>query len=119
MVELPVGSWWSWEIVSFDGSSLTLAAGADLTYHHELELSFVDVAYLSVPTVFEHPVFREPADDEIGRVHAYVGEVPPVVVAFDVEANAGGVEYLPCMIAADAFGLESGSFRRRQIRSRR
>ena len=99
--------------MSFDGLRLTLAAGVDVTYHHGLELSFVDVAYLSVPTTFEHPMFREPTEAEIGRVRAHVGEVPAVVVAFDVEANARGVEFLPCVIAAEAHELARGWFPRR------
>jgi hypothetical protein len=109
VISLPSGSWWSWEISSFDGSRLVLAAGADLTYHHELELILVDVSFMQVPTAFEHPVFREPTDDEFESVRRCVGEEPPSVIAFDVEAEWGSGT-LPCLLAAEWFDVRQGRF---------
>lgn len=108
---LPAGSWWSWEILSSDGPRPRLAAGADLTYHHELELTFTDIAYLQLPAQFEHPVFREPTREEEQTVLRYVGERPGVVVAFDVEASHGG-GVVPCVVAAEAYETSLGSFPR-------
>jgi hypothetical protein len=79
---LPPGSWWSWAIWRYDGATLTLISGNDLTYHHELELSFSDVEFIEVPAQFERAAFREPT----------------------------GTGTLPCLIAADAYSLRTGSF---------
>lgn len=94
MFELPAGSWWDWDVLHFDGSQLRLAAGHDLTYHHGLEVVFTDVTYMACPTQFRDPRFRKPTLDERALVHRHVGEEPPVIVAFDVDAPAG-VIFLP------------------------
>ncbi|MDH6465569.1 hypothetical protein M2302_005771 [Micromonospora sp. A200] len=107
MIELPEGSWWDWDALHFDGSQLRLAAGHDLTYHHGLEVVFTDVAYLACPTQFRDPRFREPTLDERALVRRHVGEEPPVIVAFDVDAPAGG-DLLTCLVAAGAVEVVPG-----------
>ena len=99
MIELPESSWWDWDILYFDGSHLCMAAGSDLTYHHTLEVVFSDVVYLACPISFQHPRFREPTLRERALVQRHVGEEPPLIVAFDVEAPAGE-EPLACLVAA-------------------
>jgi hypothetical protein len=106
---LPPGSWWSWEVQRYDGATLVIIAGHDLTYHHEIELSFSDVAYIEAPTQFEHASFREPTTAEWEKVRRCIGEEPTVLVAFDIEANHGGGT-VPCLIAADAYSINTGSF---------
>ncbi|MFF4452271.1 hypothetical protein [Streptomyces goshikiensis] len=98
-IQLPEGSWWDWDVVAWDAGQLTLAAGHDLTYLHGLELIFGDPIFVSCPSGFHDPVFRAPSPDELLKVTRQLGETPPVVVAF--EADAGGQEPVPCLIAAE------------------
>lgn len=95
-------------MLHFDGSQLRLAAGHDLTYHHGLEVVFTDVAYLACPTQFWDPRFREPTPEERALVPRHVGEESPVVVAFDVDAPAGG-DLLSCLVAAGSLRWHTAS----------
>ncbi|GIJ81492.1 hypothetical protein SAMN05443287_1294 [Micromonospora phaseoli] len=99
MIELPEGSWWDWDVLHFDGSQLRLAAGHDLTYHHDLEVVLTDVAYMACPTQFWDPWFREATRDERALVRRHAGEESPVIVAFDVDAPAAG-DLLTCLVTA-------------------
>ncbi|MFF4575322.1 hypothetical protein [Streptomyces sp. NPDC001410] len=103
---LPDGSWWDWEVIVWDGGQLRLAAGYDLTYHHGLELVFVDAVFVCCPHSFQDPVFRAPTAEETARLVRALGEAPPVVVAF--EADAGGPEPASCLIAAEGLDILSG-----------
>ncbi|GAA1651146.1 hypothetical protein [Actinoplanes couchii] len=114
MLVLPEGPWTDWDVQEFDSSRLRLAANHDLTYAHGLEVVFTDVAYLACPAQFLDPVFREPAPAERELVRAYVGEYPPVIVAFDVESLAGPGT-LPCLIAAETVEIVVGTVHRRQL----
>jgi hypothetical protein len=107
-VNLPEGPWWDWDLFGWNGSELRLAAGTDLAYHHGLELVFADVGYVSCPTQFSHPQFREPTPEECHTVRGYVGEEPRVIVAFDIEA-VSGAGVLPCIIAADDLNVIVGT----------
>ncbi|WP_074308076.1 hypothetical protein [Micromonospora cremea] len=94
-------------MLHFDGSQLRLAAGHDLTYHHGLEVIFTDVAYMACPTQFWDPRFRDPTLDERALVRRHVGEESPVVVAFDVDAPAGG-DLPSCLVAAGSVEVVHG-----------
>lgn len=107
VLHLPDGPWWDWDLLEYDGAHLRFAAGSDLTYHHGLELLFTDVAYLACPTQFSDPTFREPTSDERETLRGYVGQEPPVVVAFDVAAEFGEGS-LPCVIAAESVEVVVG-----------
>ncbi|MET7286970.1 hypothetical protein [Streptomyces sp. NPDC005573] len=98
-IQLPEGSWWDWDVVAWNAGQLRLAAGHDLTYHHGLELVFDDPAFVSCPSSFQDPVFRAPSSEDLLKVARQLGRELPVVVAF--EADAGGQEPFPCLIAAD------------------
>lgn len=98
-IQLPGGSWWDWDVITWNAAEFRLAAGHDLTYHHGLELVFGDPAFVSCPARFFDPVFRAPTSEELGGVTRRLGEEPPVLVAF--EADAGGSEFVSCLIAAE------------------
>ncbi|MEU9197901.1 hypothetical protein [Streptomyces hundungensis] len=98
-IQLPEGSWWDWDVIAWDTAELRLAAGHDLTYHHGLELVFGDPTLVSCPAKFRDPVFRAPTSEELARVTRQIGEEPTVLVAF--EADAGGLEPVSCLIAAE------------------
>ncbi|MFB6614920.1 hypothetical protein ACFCV9_12015 [Streptomyces sp. NPDC056367] len=102
-IRLPEGSWWDWDVVDWNAGRLTLAAGYDLTYHHGLELVFSDPFFVNCPSAFHEPAFRAPSPEEIGRLTRRFGEEPPVVVAF--QADAGGQEPVPCLIAAERLDI--------------
>ncbi|UXY30408.1 hypothetical protein [Streptomyces sp. HUAS TT20] len=104
--ELPDGSWWDWEVIVWDAGQLRLAAGHDLTYHHGLELVFVAPALVSCPLGFQDPVFRPPTTEETARLVRTLGETPPLVVAF--EADADGSEPVTCLIAAERLDIRPG-----------
>ncbi|MFJ6011377.1 hypothetical protein [Streptomyces sp. NPDC092952] len=98
-VLLPEGSWWDWDVVSWDPGRLRLGAGHDLSYHHGLELVFDCPVLVACPSEFQDPVFRAPTQVEVAGVARAVGGVPEVVVAFD--ADAGGRGPVACLIAAE------------------
>ncbi|MFE1774265.1 hypothetical protein [Streptomyces sp. NPDC059008] len=93
------GPWWDWEVIAWNAGQLRLAAGHDLTYYHGLELVFDDPAFVSCPAMFHDPVFRAPTTEELLRVTRQLGERPPVLVAFEGDAN--GQEPVSCLIAAE------------------
>jgi hypothetical protein len=98
-IQLPEGSWWDWEVIAWDAGQFRLAAGYDLTYYHGLELVFSDPTFVSCPAMFHDPVFRGPTNDEVLRVTRQFGEGPPVLAAFEADAN--GREPVPCLVAAE------------------
>ncbi|MGW0860578.1 hypothetical protein [Streptomyces sp. NPDC001493] len=102
-IQLPEGSWWDWDVVAWDSGQLRLAADHDLTYHHGLELIFSDPIFVSCPSGFRDPAFRSPSPDELLKVTRQLGEIPPIVVAF--EADAGGQEPVSCLIAAERLDI--------------
>ncbi|MEV0008496.1 hypothetical protein [Streptomyces sp. NPDC047973] len=99
LIRLPEGSWWDWDVVTWNAGELRLAASHDLTYAHGLELVFGDPLLVSCPSSFLDPVFRAPSPAETAEVTRHLGEEPPVLVTF--EADAGGREPVPCLIAAE------------------
>ncbi|MDA0564280.1 hypothetical protein LG943_08065 [Streptomonospora sp. S1-112] len=105
-VRLPEGSWWDWEVLDWDPVRLRLAAGHDLTYHHGLELVFHEPAYAACPAAFHDPVFRAPTVREAESAARWLGGRPPVLAAFDAEAN--GPEPVPCLIAAERLEIRHG-----------
>ncbi|MFJ9695924.1 hypothetical protein [Kitasatospora sp. NPDC101183] len=107
MLELPEGSWWDWDVYSWRPGELRLAADYDLSYHHGLEVVFVDPLYVSCPAFFQDPVFREATPEEAARVERQVGERPGVVVAF--EADGGGAEPVTGLIAAGSLEARVGT----------
>jgi hypothetical protein len=106
-VELPDGSWWDWDVVAWGAGQLRLGAGADLTYHHELEVVFHCPLLVRCPAEFQDPVFRAPTADETLSVTRQTGETPGIVVAF--EADAGGPEPASCLIAAERVEIIRGT----------
>ncbi|MET7615346.1 hypothetical protein [Streptomyces sp. NPDC005408] len=107
MISLPAGSWWDWDVVSWDPGRLRLGAGHDLSYAHHLELVFSDPEFVVCPAAFHDPVFRTPRPDEAATVADRLGGVPPVLVAFD--ADAGGRSPVPCLIAAGGVEIVQGT----------
>uniref|UniRef100_UPI003248239A hypothetical protein n=1 Tax=Streptomyces sp. NBC_00101 TaxID=2975651 RepID=UPI003248239A len=90
-------------MVARDGARPRLAAGHDLTYHHDVELVFADPLFVSRPSGFHDPVFCAPTPGELLEVARRLGEAPPVVVVFG--ADAGGPEPVSCLIAADRLAI--------------
>lgn len=107
VLRLPQGSWWDWEVIGWDRGTLCLAAGWDLTYHHDLEVRFSGVTYVACPDSFHDPVFREPSRAELTVLRHLSGEDQPQVYAFDVEPF-GGTEGMPCLVVATSVEVVSG-----------
>ncbi|GAA2793797.1 hypothetical protein GCM10010441_18790 [Kitasatospora paracochleata] len=107
VVELPEGSWWDWDVVSWDPGRLRLGAGHDLTYAHGLELVFAAPLLVCCPGFFQDPVFREPTAEERARVIRQLGAAPAVLVAF--EADAGGTGPVTGLIAAGGLDVVPGT----------
>ncbi|MFD8261923.1 hypothetical protein ACFV19_24015 [Streptomyces griseoluteus] len=107
MIRLPEGSWWDWDVVTWGGGELRLAAGHDLTYHHGLELVFGDPVFVSCPSAFQDPIFRAPSPGELLKVTRQLECEPAVLVAF--EADAGGQELASCLIAAERLHIVPGT----------
>jgi hypothetical protein len=69
------GRWWDWMVQSWDGWRLRLVADNDLTYHHLVEVDFLDAAYVRVPLrVFSHPMFRAATPDEVSEAQPFMSE---------------------------------------------
>ncbi|MGW6913868.1 hypothetical protein ACWGB8_08615 [Kitasatospora sp. NPDC054939] len=107
MIRLPEGSWWDWEIVSWEPGRLCLGAGYDLAYHHGLELILTEPHFVACPASFQDPVFREPTRDELRLVLRQTGETPAVLIAF--EADAGGPGPASGLIAAERLAVHLGT----------
>lgn len=107
VLSLPEGSWWDWEVVGWDRGTLCLAAGSDLTYHHDLEAWFSGTVYVSCPESFSDPVFREPSDTDRALLQHLDGDVPLQVYAFDVDPP-GGNGLMACVIVAASVKIVRG-----------
>ncbi|MFM9705798.1 hypothetical protein [Streptomyces galilaeus] len=107
MIVLPDGSWWDWDIVAWDPGRLRLGAGSDISYVHGLELVFSDPVFVTCPSFFQDPVFRAPTPDEVRLIARQVGEIPPVLIAF--EADAGGPSPASGLIAAGQLDIVQGT----------
>ncbi|MFD5257727.1 hypothetical protein ACFWM5_33535 [Streptomyces bobili] len=108
MIVLPDGSWWDWDIVAWDPGRLRLGAGSDISYVHGLELVFSDPVVVMCPSsFFQDPVFRAPTPDEVRLIARQVGEIPPVLIAF--EADAGGPSPASGLIAAGQLDIVQGT----------
>ncbi|MFD8478646.1 hypothetical protein [Kitasatospora sp. NPDC059673] len=106
-IELPEGSWWDWDVVSWDPSRLVLGADHDLTYHHSLELRFDEPELVTCPASFQDPVFRAPTPAETTGVQRQLGATPAVLVAFT--ADAGGPDPADGLIAAGRLSIVRGT----------
>jgi hypothetical protein len=54
------GRWWDYELYGSDGVRLVIVGSTDLTYHHDVAVTFHEVTYLEMPAAFSHPTFRLP-----------------------------------------------------------
>ncbi|MCP2327329.1 hypothetical protein HDA40_005836 [Hamadaea flava] len=104
---IPDTAAWDWDILSYNGATLVLAAAPDLTYGHHFEVAFTDLSYLALPASFDNPEFREPTAEETAYVARCIGEQPRVLVAFDIDAMSGGGK-VSCLVAADACEVREG-----------
>ncbi|MEV6492332.1 hypothetical protein AB0M20_27470 [Actinoplanes sp. NPDC051633] len=109
LLEMPDGPWWEWEILSLNRGRLILAGSFDLSYYHQIEIAFTDVAYLSCAAAFCDPAFREPTEAELHHAtHQNGMDVPPVVVAFDHDFGRP----VSCVIAAGSVEITTGMVHR-------
>ncbi len=96
------GQWWDWQVDRWDISGLRLIADNDLTYHHNVEVTFTDVVWVSCADLFHHPVFRPPTAPEIESVrHVTTGEGHRLYT-WDAETAAGIV---PMMVLAQSIQI--------------
>jgi hypothetical protein len=100
------GRWWDWRVEGWDGGRLRLIAGNDLTYHHQVEVTFGGVAYVCCPSEFSHPVFRDPHAEEVYRATRVLdGELGGLAVfAWDIDTSPAE----PCMVVAEAVDVAEG-----------
>ncbi|GAA4953708.1 hypothetical protein [Actinoplanes utahensis] len=96
--------WWDWQVERWDVAALRLVADNDLTYHHSVEVTFSDVAWVSCADLFHHPVFRDPTPAERGFAGQVTGDDEYRLFAWDAETAAGTV---PMMIIARDVRIES------------
>jgi hypothetical protein len=100
--------WWDWEAERWDVTGLRLIADNDLTYHHAVEVTFTEVAWVAVADLFHHPVFRPPtAAEELFARQA--GSDGHRVFTWDAETSTGTV---PMMVVAHAVQVVEGDFPR-------
>ena len=97
MLELTdlTGRWWEWRVDPWDSSTLRLIANNDLTYHHCVEVSFTDVAWVAIADTFHHPAFRLAAPAERGFTRQVINDAGYELYTWDAETSSGAV---PMMI---------------------
>ena len=101
------GRWSDWAVWRWDGSSVTLIADLDLTYHHEVEVTFVNTEYAAVASSFWHPTFRGPTSEESATVEAmFSPDAPLTLIAWDAETANGRGSFL---VACEAVRVSEGS----------
>jgi hypothetical protein len=102
------GRYWDWRVELWSSSTLRLIADNDLTYHHNVEVSFTDVAWAATADLFHHPTFRPatPAEIEFGR--QVINEAGYEIYAWDAETSAGTA---PMMIIATSVRVVEGLVR--------
>ena len=98
------GLYWDWRVEFWNSSTLRLIADNDLTYHHNIEVSFIDVAWAA--DLFHHPTFRPwtPAEREFAR--QIINEAGYEIYAWDAKTSARTV---PMMIIATSARVVEGS----------
>lgn len=89
--------WWDWQVERWDVTGLRLIADNDLTYHHSVEVTFTDVAWVSCADLFHHPVFRSPTAHEIDFMRQVASVDEHHLYTWDAETATGAV---PMMIVA-------------------
>jgi hypothetical protein len=102
------GRWWDWRVDLWNSSTLRLIADNDLTYHHLVEISFIDVVWAAVADSFHHPTFRlaTPAEHEFaGRV---INEAGYEVYAWDAQTSTAT---MPMTVIAQSVRIVEGLVR--------
>ncbi|MEV4134094.1 hypothetical protein AB0J72_18225 [Dactylosporangium sp. NPDC049742] len=102
------GRWWDWRVDLWDSSTLRLVADNDLTYHHSVEVSFIDVAWAATADTFHHPTFRPATPAEHEFAQQVINEAGHELYAWDAETSAGTV---PMMIVAQSVRIVEGLVR--------
>ena len=97
--------WWDWVVQSWDGWCLRLIADNDLTYHHAVEVDFLNVAYVRLPmTVFSHPRFRAPTPEELTEVTPFMHDEDAMrVFAWDTDEAE-----VRCLVVAEKIAVRRG-----------
>ncbi|SDT57187.1 hypothetical protein [Actinoplanes derwentensis] len=96
-LERLTGRWWDWEVRRWDAAGLLLIADNDLTYHHAVEVTFTDVAWVACTDLFHHPVFRPPTAGEREFAREVAPEDEYTLFTWDAETATGAV---PMMVVA-------------------
>ena len=102
------GRWWDWRVDLWDSSTLRLIADNDLTYHHSVEVSFTDVAWVAAADTFHHPAFRPATPAERDFAREVTNEAGYELYAWDAETSAGTV---PMMIISQSVRIVEGLVR--------
>ena len=92
----------------WDSSTLRLIADNDLTYHHNVEVSFSDVVWAATADLFHHPTFRPATPAELEFARQITSEAGYNIYAWDAETSAGAV---PMMIMAASVLVVEGFVR--------
>ena len=90
------------QIHSFDGSHLSIVGSFDLTCYKEIEISFQEVTFLSLPVFFSFPEFSAGDSKEREELEQMVGlELQDIV--YRIEARTSPGKKLPFYIVAESF----------------
>jgi len=99
------GRWWDWQIDLWNASVFRLVADNDLTYHHCVEVTFTDAAWVGCADMFQHPAFRSPTPAEREFARQVTADDGYQVFAWDAETAAGTV---PMMVIARSVRVIEG-----------
>lgn len=101
------GRYRDWRVEHWDSSTLRLIADNDLTYHHNVEVSFSDVAWAATADLFHHPTFRPATPAALAFARRVTNEAGYEIYTWDAETSAATV---PMIIIAAPFSSSKVSF---------
>jgi len=95
-------------IQSYDAVNLILTGSFDFCYYHEVEVTFHEVSYISLPADFSYPTLRKAAHEEIVRIAKFI-TVNSEETVFCIEAEtSSSLEKLPFYVVAEGISLKEG-----------
>jgi hypothetical protein len=89
LTDLNLLSGWEWSVSTWAADELTLIADTDLSYHHQVEITFSGVNFVSLPADFYDARFGAASTAELAELGARLGDDPDLITwAIDAEPAA-------------------------------
>ena len=98
-----------YRIQSYDSVNLMITGSFDFCYYHEVELTFHEVSYISLPADFGNPTFRLATEKECADINKIIA-VDEEEKVFCIEADTTRtIEKLLFFVVAEKVTLNEGT----------